>query len=138
MAQCAGATGIPVAVLKQAKKDGCPGFTSNSRVDLAQFLGWFFSRDADASVNWSDRLKRAQAMREEHRLDSERGKMIAKETVDQAAGEIMALLLGTLDRYSDELAPVLHGLGAAEIKSKLVGANERLKGDLRTKFRALG
>jgi hypothetical protein len=38
----AGGTGIPAAVLKQAKRDGCPAFSAGNRVHLDRFLEWWF------------------------------------------------------------------------------------------------
>jgi hypothetical protein len=44
MKACAGATGIPMHVLSQAKKDGCPAFHASNRVDLKLFLSWIFDQ----------------------------------------------------------------------------------------------
>ena len=49
--QAAGATGIPLAILRWAKKEGCSAF-KGSRFYLPEFLKWYFSKqespDGDA------------------------------------------------------------------------------------------
>jgi hypothetical protein len=39
---CSAETGIPVEVLKAAKREGCPAFTKGYSVDLELFLRWYF------------------------------------------------------------------------------------------------
>jgi hypothetical protein len=71
MAAAAGACGIPIAVLKRAKKAGCAAF-QHGRVDLAAFLKWHFSRGA---TDTGPSLEAARA-----RLATSRAKQIEAES----------------------------------------------------------
>src|SRR5689334_20408423 len=59
MSQMAAATGIPLDILKSAKREGCL-FIRHGRCDLKVFNEWFFSRSGDL-VDWTKRSKRAEA-----------------------------------------------------------------------------
>ena len=60
MAACASATGIPKAVLRAAKRQGCPAFRSN-RVALGPFLTWYFSRPTRELDDGTRSLEEEQA-----------------------------------------------------------------------------
>jgi hypothetical protein len=47
--QCASATGIPVSILRHAKKNGCPAFRF-SKIYLFEFLQWHFTRKQPVDV----------------------------------------------------------------------------------------
>lgn len=76
MAACSGATGIPLPVLRQAKRAGCTAFDASGRVHLASLLPWLFSRDAEATIDWTARLKRSQALRSELETAKRRGELV--------------------------------------------------------------
>ncbi len=93
---CAEATGIPVALLKQAKRQGCPALSGN-RVEMGPFLRWWYAKGKEQVADYEReraeqmvlqntklrmalrRLKRELVPAEEaHRLDAELGGAIRK------------------------------------------------------------
>lgn len=93
---CSGATGIPVATLRHAKRKGCSAFDQAGRVHLGPLLAWLFADDnADTNVDWHARWKRAQAIGLEQRVAKERGELIEINVwvkyVNEAAGAMRAL-----------------------------------------------
>lgn len=93
---CSGATGIPRALLKAAKKQGCLAFKSN-RVDLSIVLRWAFSPASEGAGNWDDKYKEFRAKREQQKFAREDGATIR--TVDaERAGAVMLGLLGRVLR----------------------------------------
>jgi len=75
LAACSGATGIPLAVLKRAKRAGCPAFVAH-RVDLVPLLTWLFASGNDAGVDWPAKFKEFQARREELKYEREKAELI--------------------------------------------------------------
>lgn len=118
--QCSSATGVPVAVLRSAKKSGCMAF-KHSRIDFAEFIKWFFSQGGELdSENWPVRCKRAEALIKENQLEKVQGKTLDRDDVARAIGKSMSLLASTLDRkIKVELPPNLKGRSEAEIMERL-------------------
>lgn len=77
-AQCSSATGIPVAVLRDAKKNGCPAFRF-SKIYLIEFLQWHFTRKYPVDVI-DVPAEQAKIIRLQ-RLKLEREKLIAEKTL---------------------------------------------------------
>jgi len=75
MAQCSGATDIPLAVLKRAKDSGCPAFLSGNRLNLRAFLGWWFTQQGiDDQV---DLVEEQAKLARQKRIKMEREEEIA-------------------------------------------------------------
>ena len=138
MAQCSGATGIPLSVIRNAKRSGCPGFAWH-RVELAALLRWMFREDGTADQDWSAQLVRWNAELAKLRLDRERALMVDRAEVITGLRSAMVVLFGEIDRrFLNELPPVLRGLGEVEIRAKASAAVEDLRTSLRARFDALG
>src|SRR4051812_4809187 len=79
MEQCAAATGVPMSLLRLAKKEGCL-FVRHGRVHFSEFIRWFFNRDSEdgdeSNIDWDKRGKRAQALIREADLEEKRGAVI--------------------------------------------------------------
>jgi hypothetical protein len=135
MAECATQTGIPKSVLKAARKESAESFRAH-RILLGPLLKWIFSRDGD-SVDWGNRLKRADALLREHALEQKQNRTVDKEEVAFGIHKTMSLLFASLDKSSDQLPAILGGMDAAGIKFKLTESNEALKAELRGGFEAL-
>jgi hypothetical protein len=72
MAACSSAAGVPIGILKAAKRMGCEGFQWN-RVDLRSFLAWWFENREGMGVN--EQQERSLILREERlALEREREK----------------------------------------------------------------
>ncbi len=124
MSACSGATGIPLATLRQAKRAGCPAF-AGSRVDLPGFIAWWFNQpdDHDAGVDWGQRLKRALAQREELRLSRDRNLLCVRDEAVRQVNGCLSDLHSNLERkFSLELPPDLVGRTAVDISERLMGA----------------
>ena len=135
IASCANAVGIPVPVLRKAKKSGCPAFRSN-RVHLGELLPWLFAQGDDAAVgNWADALVEAKAKRERLKLEREKGEVIGRDLVKSAVQTGVAAVFAGLDkRFVNQLPPVLKGLDELAIRDRFRSEIERLKGDLVREF----
>lgn len=135
IASCANAVGIPVPVLRKAKKGGCPAFRSN-RVHLGELLPWLFAQGDDAAVgNWADALVEAKAKRERLKLDREKGEVISRDLVKSAVQTGVSAVFAGLDkRFVNELPPVLKGLDEIAIRDRVRSSIEKLKADLRVEF----
>ena len=135
IAACANAVGIPVPVLRKAKKSGCPAFRSN-KVYLGELLPWLFAQGEDSAVgNWADALVEAKAKRERLKLEREKGEVIGRDLVKSAVQTGVAAVFAGLDkRFVNELPPVLKGLDELAIRDRVRASIERLKADLMKEF----
>ena len=98
MQQCAAQTGIPLRLLKQAKRDGSSAFHSN-RVRLRELLPFLFKGTvATAAPDFRGRLEAAKAQREEIRLAKETGQVLDRDTVRTGIQRAMLAVFSVLDR----------------------------------------
>lgn len=77
--QACAATGIPILVFKAAKAAGCPAFSSN-RVNLGEFLAWYFQRQ-ERGESHRERKDRADADLAEIRVAEARKLLLPVESV---------------------------------------------------------
>jgi hypothetical protein len=76
MMQCSSATGIPVSVMKQAKRGGSDAF-KHGRIDLQKLLHWIFAK-GPATVDWGDEFKKWRSKLEELKHDKEIKKLVVR------------------------------------------------------------
>jgi hypothetical protein len=125
MAACSAASKIPMKILRQAKENGCPAFTSSGRVVLVELLEWLFSpsnRPNDDGVDWSRELTRWRA--ENERVENERltGELVEVEAVFRTFQGVFISMRQTIlgselsDREKDELLNNLRALSYDEAK----------------------
>jgi hypothetical protein len=134
MSSMSSGAGIPLSVLKKAKRAGCPAFDHSGRCHLGPFLNWFFEKDeSDEAFDWTQRFKRAQALALENRAARERGALVEVQAVEKAIGKAAsALRQRTFDTISH--APVqLAGKGG-----DVTAIRECLEGILWQYFADLG
>ena len=117
--------GCPPEHVKLAKSLGCLAFKPGSRISISVLRDYMASDDFKAALddheknageNWTERLKRAKAKREEHRLAVDRGKVWDAEVARRlfAAGD--TAMSETLRRaIESEFPPLVEGKSAAEI-----------------------
>ena len=119
MQACSGATGIPLDVLKAAKKGGCSAFHGSGRVDLGKLLPWLFRDDTDggeAVSDWGKELKKWQAKRARIEHDREVGELVEKVAVIAQIREFNAKARAVLQRLLEvELPARCAGQDAKEI-----------------------
>ena len=147
MEQATACCGMPVYMLKKAKKSGCPGFESGGRIRLGEVLKWWFENctaesgdeaPPDGLATWRDALNRAQTKREEIRLAKDRGQVVEFDEARRQASEAAAHYFSELDRMCRELPPVLKGLDEISIFKKLEQRREEIRETLNRAFDAVG
>ncbi len=137
MAALAGGTGIPLAEIKRAKKQGCQAFSDPPRVELLPLIRWIFrptTDDGDDVSNWSEELCRVKTLRERIRLAEDEGRVMDFSKVVEGAGLMMSILFGRLDRMANQLPPSLKGLDELAIKRRIEAETEALRTDIKAKF----
>ena len=122
MEQCSSATGIPVDILRQSKKEGCPAFRHN-RINIVEFLDWFFNKPAiegdeeEDKTDWKKRNERAAALIRENQLQEAYGRVIdfalAEGFIDYI---IRTLFFGELERIRQEFPGSLKGKTEIDIQ----------------------
>lgn len=128
MDQCASATGIPLAVLKRAKREGCM-HVQHGRVHVGVFLKWFFAKlsdlEGDEDRDWAAYDKRMSAKLKEQKLETLRGQLIEFALVENFIHYLEGVcFFAELDRISAEFPSVLKGKSEVEISAEC----ERQKG----------
>lgn len=136
LGECAGATGIPLPLLKQSKKSGCPAFKWN-RVDLAEFLKWCFSpeRDGADGVDWSNELRKWMAKRQKIAYDKDARLVIDLNAARDDINLGISILFSELERvFGAELPAALKGQNEIAIRDRSIAEIERIKEVVRPKF----
>ena len=107
MAACSEGTGIPMAVLKAAKREGCTAF-SFGRIDLAIFCRWWFAQDQENAIDWTKRNKRAEALTRELKLQTERDQVVEVPLATRFIQNLVSnVFFGELDRLAHEFPSTL-------------------------------
>jgi hypothetical protein len=115
MQSCEGATGIPRAILQQAKREGCDAFDSHSRVDLAKLLRYWFAR-GEGNVDWALRQKRADALKAERELAKMEGALVSIDEVYRQQAQAVAKARAVLtQKFEGELPAKQNGMPAEKI-----------------------
>lgn len=157
MQQCAAATGIAKASLREAKAAGCPAFVA-SRVDLGEFLAWWFSplrrsgsglstedqptldlgdTDLAQPVNgtWQESKARVATLREIQKLAQDKRELLARSDVQHALSRGMADLFGELDRvFASQFPGRAKGMSEVQIRDIAQEAIEKIKDSLKEKW----
>ena len=116
--QCAAATGIPLSVLQEAKKNGCPAF-KHGRVKLAPLLKWLFKQTGEIQ-NHGEELKKWKAHLAKTNAEKAAKLVTSNEFIAGALlknGQAETTILR--QRLENEMPSVLEGLEKAQIRIKL-------------------
>jgi hypothetical protein len=139
MQQCSGATGIPIAILKRAKKSGSDAFHESGRVHLDKLLRYLFAHDDPAELDWDNELKKWQAKREKIKHDQAAATVVDRSEVRAGIFEAVAILFSELDRrFCSELPGALKGLDERSMRARAQKEIQLLKDTLRKKFEDVG
>lgn len=140
MDQCSAATGIPLDILKAAKKEGCPAFR-HSRINLQDFLDWFFNKPAndggeeEDNTDWEKRSKRAAALIKENQLQEALGRVIDFSLADNFIEYIIrTLFFGELERMRQEFPGTLKGKSEIDIQIEIAKQVAMMKKNLDGSF----
>ena len=123
--------GIPIEVIRQAKRDGCPAFRSG-RVYIADLLPWLKSHEyrwaagegqngsSDAAKERSIRLQRDELRLERERFEFEqlKNRMLPVSQFELALAKTITAFVRALDAFGPRINEKLEGLdynGRAEV-----------------------
>jgi hypothetical protein len=133
MATCSARTGIPLSVLKQAKKAGCTAFRMGSRVELEPLLRFLFSQSAEeAGLDWSNELKKWQAKRQQQAYEQRDRELVDQDEVLEILIPMSARQNDCLVRFENEAPVAMAGVdpGTGRLLAK------RYTDDIRNEFKA--
>lgn len=112
--QTSGATGIPVAILRDAKRRGCPAFKSGNRIDLGAFLRWHFENSDDKPGLDLNHERALLAQQQRIALEIEnaerRGELFNRDIIEDALwesglGEMRRMFFEALKTYRQQPVP---------------------------------
>lgn len=132
MEQASGATGIPIAAFKHAKKNGCL-FFRHGRVNLSEFIHWFFNRPDkeegdERSEDWTYRDKRAAAMLKEINVDERMERVVDFDLVERFLRKLVGSdFFGELERMRQDFPPQLKGKSELDIAEHIAKSIGRTK-----------
>jgi hypothetical protein len=131
------ATGIPLGVLRQARRQGCP-LGHHSRFKLLPFLQWWFEKGREIDADWVGRDKRASALLKEVKLERERERLVSmEETIEFMTWLIDSVLFPELDRFARDFPHRAAGKNEVgihlEMKRQIGITRENLKAAMKLK-----
>lgn len=145
MPQVSAITGMPISLMRAAKKAGCPAFITGNRIRLELLLKWYFAQDGSSQSElpeglgtWREALNKVQTEREQLKLSNERGETMATADAERQSAEAMALTFAELERRDRELPPALAGLDAVAIFKRMKADTESIRKNLKKKFEEVG
>ena len=129
--------GCTVEEVKLAKALGCSAFGPSNRIIVSELIEFLKTEEFQSALkanledstasDWDKRLKRAKALREEHRLKLDQGQSWNAEQAKMLIGAGDAAMAESLRRYMEsEQPPLIEGKGAGEI----LKANRKFLDDL--------
>lgn len=140
MGSCAAQLEIPEAVLKAAKRKGCPAFKA-SRVYLLPLVKWLGAKPADGeeTTNWAQVKLKFQAKREGIRLLKDERAAADWNEIAWGLNKGTALLQSSLERrFALTLPRKLKGMAELQIQKELLGALEKGMAEFRAEIARLG
>ena len=144
MEHCSGSTGIPLSVLKVAKRAGCPAFISGSRIDLAVLLKWYFAQSSDAHdlpkgfTSWRAFREKIDALLRKSTLDRVEGDSMSVSEGKRQVAIAMGCVLNEQKRMEQELPPIVVGMDAVGIHRELKKFHSDSVGKWRAEFEKVG
>jgi len=142
--QAAAVLGAPVALLKAAKRKGCKGFISGSRVDAGVLVPFLFGmltqgnelpEGMSSAAEW---LTTEKAKRETIKRQADEKSAMPTAEASRQATEACVFFFAELERWERELPPALAGGTAIDIFKRLHQATEALRKAGQGKFEAIG
>lgn len=122
MAQCANATGIPLSVLKLAKKSGCEAF-KDSNVRLLPLLKYLFAQEKDSQINWKELSTKLDVRLKEIKIAESEKTLLPADEVHSAIAKGTAAFFQELGREFLQLPAALRGLEEREMV-QILGKSE--------------
>ena len=117
--------GVDREIIKLAKQLGCPAFKPGGRINVVELEAYVRTPEFQAAIaqsigekdkDWDERLKRAKALREEHKLSIDKGDSWPSEIVRRCYTAGDSAMMGTLRKWLEsDLPPLIEGKSAADI-----------------------
>ena len=128
---CAAGTGIPVALLKRAKRQGCPALSGN-QVEMEPVLRWWYAAGKEKAADY-DRERAEQLMLQNHKLRVAlrrlKRELVPAEDVQRLGAELGSAIRKVLTRLH-RAAPSLEGRKADLIEARLREQEEEVLAQL--------
>jgi hypothetical protein len=142
--QCSTVTGIPLDVLKIAKKEKVEGFDFH-RIRIGPgFLKWYFSKIKETGeqlpegfATWKQYNDMIIAKRNEIRLKKDAGTVLDKEAVERENAEAEGYYFSELERFQREAPSKLAGKNEIQIHDSIDQEFKQLRVRSREKFQKL-
>ena len=144
MEMAAVAIGVPISLVKAAKRAGCKAFLVSGRTDTAILIPYLFqmlhkgSDLPDGFASWREMLEAEKAKREGIKRQQDEKSVMLTADAQRQAGEAMVMVFAELERRDRELPPALAGLPAVEIFKRMNADTEAIRRNLKTKFEEVG
>ena len=142
--QAAAVLGVSLALIKAAKRLGCKGFISGSRVDSGILVPFLFGMVAKGSelpegmASAAEWLTTEKAKREAIKRKNDEHSMMPSAEAARQASEAASYIFAELERAERELPPALAGGTAIDIFKRLHSFIETLRKTGKEKFEAIG
>jgi hypothetical protein len=125
-AQCSAATGIPMAVIRQARKTMKLG--KSGWIELKVLLSAIFAGHGE---NWTEMREKFAALREKQNYEREHGEVLVKSEASHTIKHGLASFFRALEQREDvDLPPLLEGMSAAEMRAELNRSRTKLTNQL--------
>lgn len=137
MGQMAAATGIPLAILKKAKRHGCM-FMRRNTCDLQEFISWWFNNDLtdEQKEDWGMRRERADAIFAEVRAEDAQKRVVEFSLVEQYLATLVRdIFFGELTRMTQQFPSSLKGKTEIQIRDECEKNEERVKLELEERLK---
>jgi hypothetical protein len=128
---CSKATGIPLKVLNNAKRLGCPALR-RGRVELAPFLSWYYGGQGRVPINLEAEQARFVALQNAKlklMIGQLRGDYVTADAVRRSGADLGRAIRKVL-LMTHRLAPCLVGLPAEKIEQRLKDQEEEVLAQL--------
>lgn len=129
-----GATGIPKEAFKVAIREGAQ-IKHHGRIDLGEFLRWWFQRDSadgdESTIDWKRRGERANALIDEIKLMRAQDSVGDWGMMERFLGYLVGVLFfGEIDRIVVEFPGALVGKNEVEIMKECEFQRKKMKESL--------
>ncbi len=135
LGQCGAMAGVPLSILKEAKRLGCPAFR-HGRIHFGEFIPWLFTTMmTDSSVNWSEESKKLDVLLKRVDLAEKEDRVIDRNTVADGIAKAVGVMFGDLDRvFTSELPTRGKGMNELALRKLALGEIEKIKDSMRRKL----
>lgn len=135
LGQCCSTAGVPLSILKEAKRLGCPAFR-HGRIHFGEFIPWLFTTMmTDSSVNWSEESKKLDVLLKRVDLAEKEERVIDRNTVADGIAKAVGVMFADLDRvFTSEIPTRGKGMDELPLRKLALDEIEKIKDSMRRKL----